>query len=130
MFSKQIILYLFYNSIFLLLRTENERKGTNQNENIVPVPFQILLNVKQFLRSVANFSDSLRNPLVPERTNWNEYQPCFQTCVFTSKNLHTFFGEHLSLKILIIQKEKKSILLYFTGCVATHRRYIPSSCTL
>ena len=51
-------LYLFYNSIFLLLRTENERKGTNQNENFVTVPFLIFLNVKQFVRSVPNFDDS------------------------------------------------------------------------
>ena len=71
MFSKQIILYLFYNSIFLLLRTENERKGTNQNENFAPIPVKYFLNVKQFVRSVPYFSDSLRNPFVPERTGTN-----------------------------------------------------------
>ena len=45
---------------------ENERKRSNQNEKFVPVPFQIFLNVKQFVRSVLNFSDSLCNLFVPE----------------------------------------------------------------
>ena len=34
----------------MLLRTENEQTATNQNKNFVTVPFQIFLNVKQFVR--------------------------------------------------------------------------------
>ena len=66
---------MYYNSIFLLLRTEIERKGTNQKENFVSVPFQIFLNVERFVRSVPNFNNSLRNLFVREQTNWNECQP-------------------------------------------------------
>ena len=36
---------------------------------------KFFLIIKQSVRSVSNFSDSLRNLFVPEQTNWNECQP-------------------------------------------------------
>ena len=71
-------------------------QGLNRN-----VKDQKFLNVKQFVRSVLNFSGSLRNPFIPEQTGTNA-NPGRNCVIKTFRNRIRNYMTEISLNHFII----------------------------